>query len=1135
MPADSVGFCRLAGIASGLRCLVWLSALAAVSVGIAMSSPGSALAAKLLPLDSPVKIVTPTGGLVTTRHLQVVVQTASTLRSFDARLGRREVRSAFRHVGSGRWVGELTPARGLMAGQRQLTIFTVDSTGRRGTATVVFLVGRMTSTFVRLAPAPFGRFASGTALRLRLRAHPAVFSVRLNGRDATGDFLGLGLVRTGSLGADDGLRYGRNRLVIVVAGANGAYTRITRQLTVPRVGPLAGAGADQRTRSGQFVQLSAASTLRAGRSDRLRFHWVLVSRPHGSKARVRRANSTSPTVRPDLPGGYVLRLEVSEQQPPSAVRGAPRLSMRPAADEVVLSNAPSIRPIGLTVNTMSALPNGQEAIALGDGRSWDIGGADGAVVVALDRATLATEGVQSYNLNDAAYATSYINSLPSTDLVLVAAQNFQVARTGWSKVFGALGATPTSPASAGNFSVIGVPGSTDGGIANSQGEMTGYLREEVGVVYPSFVFVPGKYASYATSSSSSASHNTMTVGEQSFASQTIACPGGGGFQLLALSAQTLQPVVAQTYATNCGNPSNDQQQLASLVNELNSIPSMAGGPHVLLLQSIGTPYASADATQWYAVGLALVQFGGTASVFDGASGAYALAGGDGLSEPGSTSSYGAEASTALTGSGGSLSGELRRDASYHYEVIQGEPGSTGAQALTQLIYPAQPLTPWVSIPASVQQQIIPYITDHFLSPRPDAPNETSCYMPSYDDVRAEYCDLRDVNHEQDWFDELDNQTTPPAGTGFSQANWSAVRKELKDELTATDDVLQYVTFLKSIYYSAPDTSPTVDVNSVYADIEKDLPAPSAPPHGSFSVLAAGVFAFGALDPEIGALFGILGAATTLAGDLTDDSQGNPEINAPILGLTADQLGAALAQRYSDASNELGTLYDIIVSDPGRLHAFEQSPDFNYGFTQLANVGADLKLSTERVAYSTLLSAAYRQDLVHESQTVNPFVANPTNCSKGQTTPCVNDFLCEEETYQWFPFVHAAPDAQYNVEIPQTHTPYGTDSVEEFVIADPTVNGAWYPDAPSSSWLPPTTGSHYTEVATPPETLLKPLFESLSTPFPPNTQQPLQLYKPWFWARTFGQSMVVPGSQASSAAVAQFAQAESRPYYFSCEE
>ena len=99
-----------------------------------------------------------------------------------------------------------------------------------------------------------------------------------------------------------------------------------------------------------------------------------------------------------------------------------------------------------------------------------------------------------------------------------------------------------------------------------------------------------------------------------------------------------------------------------------------------------------------------------------------------------------------------------------------------------------------------------------------------------------------------------------------------------------------------------------------------------------------------------------------------------------------------------------------------------------------------------------------------------------------------------------------------------------------MIADPNLNGAWYPDTPDATWFQPVM-----KVATPTEALLKPLFEPLSTPVPQHAQQPLGLYKQWFWAHEFGQAMVVPGSTAEKASVAQWGQQGSRPYYFSCEE
>jgi hypothetical protein len=122
------------------------------------------------------------------------------------------------------------------------------------------------------------------------------------------------------------------------------------------------------------------------------------------------------------------------------------------------------------------------------------------------------------------------------------------------------------------------------------------------------------------------------------------------------------------------------------------------------------------------------------------------------------------------------------------------------------------------------------------------------------------------------------------------------------------DVYAYIQWLKSVFYTDPNTSPLVNVEAVYAAIKAQLPLPpTAPESGSFTELASAIFEFGALAPGADVVFGILGAASNLAGDLTQTSEGSPEIDAPFLDLTADQLAAQLAQNYSDMSNQLDRL------------------------------------------------------------------------------------------------------------------------------------------------------------------------------------------------------------------------------------
>jgi hypothetical protein len=109
MPSDRLNSPRPAAEARalrslGTRLLVLATALAAAGV-VALATTSSASAARLLPLGSPVKIVTPTRGLVTSHRVRVIVRTVANLRKFDAQLGSRNITAAFHNTGGGRWVG----------------------------------------------------------------------------------------------------------------------------------------------------------------------------------------------------------------------------------------------------------------------------------------------------------------------------------------------------------------------------------------------------------------------------------------------------------------------------------------------------------------------------------------------------------------------------------------------------------------------------------------------------------------------------------------------------------------------------------------------------------------------------------------------------------------------------------------------------------------------------------------------------------------------------------------------------------------------------------------------------------------------------------------------------------------------
>ena len=90
-------------------------------------------------------------------------------------------------------------------------------------------------------------------LDIRVLARPgATIRALLNGRGARRSFERRGSGRwVGHLGVKDGLRFGRNRLVVTAFTHSGLYQRVSKSVLVSRRRPLVDAGRDMQARVGQ--------------------------------------------------------------------------------------------------------------------------------------------------------------------------------------------------------------------------------------------------------------------------------------------------------------------------------------------------------------------------------------------------------------------------------------------------------------------------------------------------------------------------------------------------------------------------------------------------------------------------------------------------------------------------------------------------------------------------------------------------------------------------------------------------------------------------------------------------------------------------------------------------------------------
>ena len=107
------------------------------------------------------------------------------------------------------------------------------------------------------------------------------------------------------------------------------------QVAVPNRQPTVSAGADQEVTVGETVELEGQGSDPDG--DPLTFAWELVSAPEGSTAALQGAGTAEPTLVPDVPGAYIVRLTVDDGKGGTAddeveITASPKPNLPPIAD-----------------------------------------------------------------------------------------------------------------------------------------------------------------------------------------------------------------------------------------------------------------------------------------------------------------------------------------------------------------------------------------------------------------------------------------------------------------------------------------------------------------------------------------------------------------------------------------------------------------------------------------------------------------------------------------------------------------------------------------------------------------------------------------------------------------------------------
>jgi len=543
--------------------------------------------------------------LVTRLPLRVAVRVPARTSRLRVRVGGRNVTARFRRRGGSLRVARLSRPDGLRYGRNHLVVL-AQRRGRRpvlearsfvlarrdpGLVRLRLRRGPVTSLRVRvaggvrLAPEHFDR-PKELARRLSVIRRERTVRLWLNGRRITRALDKSQQTRlSASLSASHGLRYGVNRLRIqVVEPDRGRYAMLTRRFVIRRNRNLAAAGWDAATRAGAGVRLDGRRSRTIGGGG-AHYRWRIVSKPRGSRTKLRRRSSGRPLLTPDRPGRYVVSLMVRAR----TRRATASQASRAGTDRVVLTAGPSSL---LLPFKGQGIENGHFGIRVGDA-FYHNNSPTGAYMqwLTLDRKTLTpidpvtrrpSEGGNTWIDPSADGVEKLTNALAKQDvdqLVILAFPGFganfpaavpadQVAK--FNAALKTIGVGPIDPTvftqqSGGEwqeFAIVGVPNSGDGSgqyAATFKNEdlLTGWLMPDALKAADAFRFrFQPERPVFDTSSSHTDTTNTMTVRDQHV---DAVLPDGtadpllrssAGFQVVKLDPIHFTPVDSAVFATN---------------------------------------------------------------------------------------------------------------------------------------------------------------------------------------------------------------------------------------------------------------------------------------------------------------------------------------------------------------------------------------------------------------------------------------------------------------------------------------------------------------------------------------------------------------------------------------------------------
>ena len=920
---------------------VLCAVLCSAGLLVAMATAGSASA------QSPgtTRVVRPKlDQVVGNGKVRVVVRTRTRAR---VEIDGRSVNRYLRRTARG-YRGVVRLGQGLRYGSNELTVAT---RGHADFDRVGFIVAKRSTSLVAMR-----------ALRVRGREAPARVVVTpgprsrlrawLNGRRVEHAFQPRGRRFVGRLGANDGVRPGRNRLVVLTHrtarhGRHAVYDVERETFWHKRGRVIAGAGRDRVFSSGSFITLRGSA---AAAGDDVDHRWRIVTAPPGAQARLHGARTARPELVATTPGTYRIRTRVA----------APNGSF--SVDTATIDVRQPVPPLGWELRTADDRGTITLNGAAIDETTWpcasgsDAGCPSHMSWAVINRRTAKVD--ESGNrLGDAAgmkfLADRVVAKYMSSPfyLVVVNLSGASAALPDGVRLLKLLGVDTSQARTAFQrpISVVGVPGSPAGSafmsdpriqcaISNPpcpaaqpqrQANMTGYLRlNSSGRNGGWFDFVFGDQVAFDTDTAPADGKITMKVGDATY-EPSVPADGSSGFVLLMINSNTLElnraPQVFRTNNPNGTENPDEEVRMANLL-QFSGDPYNGHGEMLVMLQAFGKPRGLDGA--WLKAANAIGRIGGNAQMFaqlnqpqinprpgeDPKEGRYAFVGRVAMDNPP------AEASESMTGVDGRLSGILTRGRDAQYQPLLADPtGTVNAELVRIVNRPMAPNNGFKLWNSKYEAAAAAFLGRDVIGVCPEAESEP--------------CDVRRGYYENDiiWDSVLSQLSdpdvcTPPTGGVFTKADCDSVRKTFLAEIQDRKTVANFFgpPGLQGPFatYNTAATVGLVDVPKISAEIRSglpSLPAGNAANH-AFTMLGYAAKLAGMTEkvcPTCAAVAGGLGGAFALGAYLTKDD-GTPDLIGPKVTAEATQLAVDLYARYQRASSYLATEAEIVMSDGTKM-------------------------------------------------------------------------------------------------------------------------------------------------------------------------------------------------------------------------